>query len=161
RIKQILHCVQDDKRVQDDNITHMPKNTYYITTTLPYVNADPHIGHALEFVQADVMARWHRLKGDEVVFNTGTDEHGKKIADAAAAAGLDPKAYCDGFVPRFHALRDAYDLSFTHFIRTTDARHVAAAQEFWKQCDAAGDIYKKRYQVKYCTGCELEKTDSE
>ncbi len=137
------------------------KKPYYITTTLPYVNADPHIGHALEFVQADIIARWHRLKGDEVVFNTGTDEHGKKIADAAAAAGLDPKTYCDGFVPRFHALAEAYNLTFTHFIRTTDERHVAAAQEFWKRCDANGDIYKKSYQVKYCVGCELEKTDSE
>jgi methionyl-tRNA synthetase len=128
---------------------------------LPYVNADPHIGHALEFVQADVLARWHRLKGDEVFFNTGTDEHGKKIADAAAAAGLDPQAYCDGFVPRFRELQKAYDLTFTHFIRTTDAHHLKAAQEFWKRCDAAGDIYMKQYQIKYCTGCELEKTDSE
>ena len=137
------------------------KKPYYITTTLPYVNGDPHIGHALEFVQADVLARWHRLKGEEVVFNTGTDEHGKKIADAAAAAGLDPQTYCDGFVPRFRELQQVYNLTFTHFIRTTDPHHVAAAQEFWKRCDANGDIYKKTYQVKYCVGCELEKTDSE
>ncbi|MEY4723436.1 MAG: hypothetical protein RLZZ324_949 [Candidatus Parcubacteria bacterium] len=134
---------------------------YYITTTLPYVNADPHIGFALEIVQADVLARWQRLHGSEVVFNTGTDEHGQKIADAAAAAGQDPKTYCDGFAARFDGLKEALGLSYTNFIRTTDEHHIAAAQEFWKRCDAAGDIYKKNYQTKYCVGCELEKTDSE
>jgi methionyl-tRNA synthetase len=138
-----------------------PKGAYYITTTLPYVNADPHIGFALEIVQADIVARWRRLMGESVVFNTGTDEHGQKIQDAAAKAGLEPKAYCDGYAAKFHALKDALDLTYTHFIRTTDAHHVAAAQEFWKRCDANGDIYKKQYQVKYCVGCELEKTDSE
>jgi len=138
----------------------MPK-TFYITTTLPYVNADPHIGFALEIVQADIVARWRRLQGKEVVFNTGTDEHGQKIQDAAAKAGMDPKAYCDEYAAKFDALKQSLDLTYTHFIRTTDDRHVAAAQEFWKRCDAAGDIYKKQYQVKYCVGCELEKTDSE
>ncbi len=139
----------------------MPKNTYSITTTLPYVNADPHIGFALEIVQADVLARWHRLKGEEVVFNTGTDEHGQKIQAAAEKADMDPKAYCDEYAAKFHGLKEALDLTYTNFIRTTDEHHVKAAQEFWKRCDAAGDIYKKQYQVKYCVGCELEKTDSE
>jgi methionyl-tRNA synthetase len=135
--------------------------TFYITTTLPYVNADPHIGFALEIVQADIIARWQRLQGKEVVFNTGTDEHGQKIQAAAAQAGMDPKSYCDQFAAKFDGLKAALDLTYTHFIRTTDERHVAAAQEFWRRCDAAGDIYKKQYQVKYCVGCELEKTDSE
>jgi methionyl-tRNA synthetase len=134
---------------------------YYITTTLPYVNADPHIGFALEIVQADIIARWRRLKGAEVIFNTGTDEHGQKIQDAAAKVGLDPKTYCDHYAAKFNALKESLDLTYTHFIRTTDEHHLAAAQEFWKRCDAAGDIYKKQYQVKYCVGCELEKTDSE
>jgi methionyl-tRNA synthetase len=138
----------------------MPQK-YYITTTLPYVNADPHIGFALEIVQADVLARWHRLCGDEVVFNTGTDEHGQKIYRNATDAGIDPKAYCDRYAAKFHGLREALNLTYTNFIRTTDEHHVAAAQEFWKRCAAAGDIYKARYQVKYCVGCELEKTDSE
>lgn len=138
----------------------MNKN-YSITTTLPYVNADPHVGFALEIVQADVVARWKRLHGFAVAFNTGTDEHGQKIQEAAAKAGLDPQAYCDLYAAKFHALKDALDLTYTHFIRTTDAHHVAAAQEFWRRCEAAGDIYKKQYQVKYCVGCELEKTDSE
>lgn len=137
------------------------KPTYSITTTLPYVNADPHIGFALEIIQADVLARWHRLKGEEVVFNTGTDEHGQKIWKNATEAGMDPKTYCDQYAAKFHGLKEALNLTYTHFIRTTDAHHVNAAQEFWKRCDAAGDIYKKQYQVKYCVGCELEKTDSE
>jgi methionyl-tRNA synthetase len=138
----------------------MSKN-YYLTTTLPYVNADPHIGFALEIVQADVLARYHRLLGDEVIFNTGTDEHGQKIFQKAAEEGMDPKAYCDQYAAKFHALKETLDLTYTNFIRTTDAHHVAAAQEFWRRCKAAGDIYKKAYVVKYCVGCELEKTDSE
>ncbi|TAK04626.1 methionine--tRNA ligase [Patescibacteria group bacterium] len=137
------------------------KNTAYITTTLPYVNADPHIGFALEIVQADVVARYWRLLGKTVVFNTGTDEHGLKIWKNAQEAGLDPKTYSDGYAAKFHGLKDALNLSYTHFIRTTDEHHVAAAQEFWRRCLANGDIYKKSYQIKYCVGCELEKTDSE
>lgn len=133
----------------------------YITTTLPYVNADPHIGFALEIVQADAMARWARRQGEKVIFNTGTDEHGQKIYKAAEAAGVDPKTYCDKYAESFHGLKEALHLTYTHFIRTTDAHHVAAAQEFWKRCEQKGDIYKKRYQVNYCVGCELEKTDSE
>src|SRR5690349_13012141 len=139
----------------------MSKNSYYITTTLPYVNPDPHLHLALEIAHADIIARWQRLQGKEVVFNTGTDEHGQKIQAAAALSGMDPKAYCDQFAAKFDGLKAALDLTYTHFIRTTDERHVAAAQEFWRRCDAAGDIYKKQYQVKYCVGCELEKTDSE
>ncbi|MBI5370195.1 methionine--tRNA ligase [Candidatus Uhrbacteria bacterium] len=137
----------------------MPRS--YITTTLPYVNAKPHIGFALEIVQADVLARYHRAKGDEVIFNTGTDEHGQKIYEKAIAEGKEPQAYVDEYAAKFDALREALNLSYTHFIRTTDAHHVAAAQEFWRRCFENGDIYKDRYQVKYCVGCELEKTDSE
>lgn len=134
---------------------------YYLTTTLPYVNAEPHIGFALEIVQADMLARCHRLKGEEVVFNTGTDEHGQKIYKKALEAGIEPKAYCDQYAATFHELRELLNLTYTHFIRTTDDKHVAAAQEFWRRCAANDDIYKKQYQTKYCVGCELEKTDSE
>jgi methionyl-tRNA synthetase len=134
---------------------------YYITTTLPYVNAKPHIGFALEIVQADALARYRRQKGDEVVFNTGTDEHGQKIYEKAIQEGKEPKAYVDEYAAKFHALKQALNLSYTNFIQTSDIKHEAAAQEFWKRCQAKGDIYKARYQVKYCVGCELEKTDSE
>ncbi|MFA7653633.1 MAG: methionine--tRNA ligase [Candidatus Magasanikbacteria bacterium] len=134
---------------------------YYLTTTLPYVNAKPHIGFALEIIQADVLARYHMLKGDEVIFNTGTDEHGIKIYRKAQEEGKDPQAYCDEYAGKFDALKQALNLSYNKFIRTTDPDHMKAAQEFWKLCEKNGDIYKKKYQVKYCVGCELEKTDSE
>lgn len=134
---------------------------FYITTTTPYVNADPHIGFALEIVQADALARYHRLTGDEIFFNTGTDEHGQKIYQKALEAGKDPKAYCDEYAAKFDNLKSSLNLSYTNFIRTTDPHHKKAAQEFWKLCVAKGDIYKANYQVKYCVGCELEKTDSE
>lgn len=134
---------------------------FYITTTLPYVNADPHIGFAAEILKADCIARYRRSQGDEVFFNTGTDEHGLKIYRKAEEAGIDPKTYCDGYAEKFDGLKDALDLSYNSFIRTTDEHHIEAAQAFWKLCEKNGDIYKKKYQVKYCVGCELEKTDSE
>lgn len=132
-----------------------------LTTTLPYVNSDPHIGFALEIIQADIIARWYAQQGYEVFFNTGTDEHGLKIYRKAQEEGKDVQAYVDEYAPKFDRLKSALNLSYNSFIRTTDPKHVAAAQEFWKRCAAAGDIYKKQYSVKYCTGCELEKTDSE
>lgn len=134
---------------------------FYITTTLPYVNAEPHIGFAMEIIRADVLARMHRELGDEVFFNTGTDEHGQKIFQKATEAGLDPQAYCDEYASKFGELKTGLNLSYDNFIRTTDEHHLKAAQEFWKRCEAKGDIYKKTYKVKYCVGCELEKTDSE
>lgn len=133
----------------------------YITTTLPYVNARPHIGFALEIVQADVLARAWSQAGYDVVFNTGTDEHGQKIYQKAIQEGKDPQIYCDEYAAAFDQLKQALNLSYTHFIRTTDKSHIAAAQEFWRRCKKNGDIYKKNYQTKYCVGCELEKTDSE
>lgn len=134
---------------------------FYITTTLPYVNGRPHVGFALEIVEADAIARFHSLLGEEVVFNTGTDEHGKKIFDEAKERQVTLQEYCDEMSAHFRALKELLNLSWTNFIRTTDEYHVSAAQEFWKRCDRSGDIYKKHYQAKYCVGCELEKTDSE
>ena len=134
---------------------------FYITTTLPYVNANPHIGFAAEIIKADVIARWQRLLGNEVFFNTGTDEHGQKIYEKAKEAGVDTQTYCDEYAAKFRSLKELLNLSVTNFIRTTDEKHILAAQEFWKRCEANGDIYKKNYKVKYCVGCELEKTDSE
>ena len=134
---------------------------YYLTTTLPYVNAAPHLGHALEFVQADVLARSRRASGDEVVFNTGTDEHGLKIYRKALEEEKDPAAYVAEYAAKFDELKQALNLSYTNFIRTHTPAHMAAAQEFWRRCAAAGDIYHKTYAVRYCVGCELEKTDSE
>ena len=134
---------------------------FYLTTTLPYVNAEPHIGFALEIIQADAIARYHRSIGDEVIFNTGTDEHGLKIYRKAVENKQEVQAYVDKYAAKFDALKKALNLSYTNFIRTTDPHHVEAAQVFWKRCADNGDIYKKLYKVKYCVGCELEKTDSE
>jgi len=134
---------------------------FYITTTLPYVNSDPHIGFALELIQADVIARFKRSQGYDVFFNTGTDEHGIKILRKAQEMGMDPKSYSDVYAPKFNNLKVALNVSYNNFIRTTDQHHIEAAQEFWRLCQKNGDIYKKNYKVKYCVGCELEKTDSE
>lgn len=133
----------------------------YLTTTLPYVNADPHVGFALEAVQADFLARTWRAEGEEVFFSTGTDEHGQKIAEAAVKAGQEPQAYVDHYAAEFQKLKELLDLSNDTFIRTTDPAHIAAAQEIWRRCAAAGDIYKKAYEGLYCVGCEAFYTEKE
>ena len=135
---------------------------FYLTTTLPYVNADPHLGFALELVHADIIARYRALLGDEVFFNTGVDEHGVKIYRKAQEEGKEPEAYVDEYAEKFKQLKDRLNLfPELHFIRTTDPHHKAAAQEFWRRCEASGDIEKKHYKTRYCVGCELEKTNSE
>ena len=139
----------------------MNKKKFYITSTLPYVNAEPHIGFALEIIQADAIARYKEKKGYEVFFNTGTDEHGQKIYSKAIENKQDPKEYVDYYAAKFDNLKQALNLSYNNFIRTTDEHHKKAAQEFWKRCFNKGDIYKDKYPIKYCVGCELEKTDSE
>jgi len=134
---------------------------FYITTTLPYVNAEPHIGFALEIVQADLLARYHRLQGEDVFFNTGTDEHGLKIYRRALEEKKEPQKYVNEYAKKFDKLKIALNLSYDSFIRTTDKHHLKAAKEFWKRCQKNGDIYKDKQKIKYCVGCELEKTESE
>lgn len=137
------------------------EDKFYITTTLPYVNAEPHLGFALEIIYADIIARRQKLRGKEIFFNTGTDEHGVKILRKATEEGKKPQDYVDEYAEKFDKLKGALNLSYTSFIRTTNPAHESAAREFWKLCEAAGDIYKKQYKIKYCVGCELEKTESE
>ena len=133
---------------------------FYVTTTLPYVNAEPHIGFALEIVQADIIARYRKLLGDHVFFNTGTDEHGMKIFRKAQEEGKDPQAYTDEYAAKFHSLKERLGLyPELHFIRTTNLHHKAGAQEFWKRC--AKDIYKKKYKGLYCVGDEAFLKESE
>lgn len=131
------------------------KGPRYITTTLPYVNADPHIGFALEVIQADALARYWRLRGHEVFFNTGTDEHGQKIAMKAKEEGQEAQAYVDHYAGEFKRLHETLGLSYDNFIRTTDEAHKKAAQEIWRRCAAAKDIYKKKYKGLYCVGDEM------
>jgi methionyl-tRNA synthetase len=136
--------------------------TFYISTTLPYVNSEPHIGFAMEVIRADVMCRYKKLLGYDVFFNTGTDEHGVKVLSKAKDEDMDVQSYVDQNAEKFKNLKELLGLSEDiNFIRTTDARHIESAQAFWRKCNDAGDIYKKNYKVKYCVGCELEKTDSE
>lgn len=134
---------------------------FYITSTLPYVNADPHIGFAMEIVRADVIARYKRLQGYDVFLNTGTDEHGAKILEGAIKNNIPTQEYVDEHAERFKELMRVLNIEDVHFIRTTDPKHIKAAQEMWKRCNDNGYIYKKMYQSKYCVGCELNKTDSE
>lgn len=130
------------------------KKPLYITTTLPYVNADPHVGFALELVQADAYARLARLLGRDVFFNFGTDEHGQKVWQKAKDEGKDIDDYVDFYANRFKNLKEVLNLSYDNFIRTTDDDHMSAAQEMWKRANDLGDIYKKKYKGLYCVGCE-------
>jgi len=135
---------------------------FYITTTLPYVNSDPHIGFAMEFIRADVIARYKKLLGYEVFFNTGTDEHGVKIFRNAEKQGIETQKYVDGYAEKFKALIPMLNISSdVVFTRTTDEHHIKSAQAFWTKCYENGYIYKKNYTINYCVGCELEKTNSD
>lgn len=135
---------------------------FYLTTSIAYVNAPPHLGYALELVQADAVARWRRQKGDDVFFLTGTDEHGAKIARAAEAAGKTPRELVDENAEKFRALKNLLNLSWDDFIRTSDeARHFPNVQMMWKKLEAAGDIYKKFYQGLYCVGHEAFVTEKD
>ncbi|MDP2651256.1 MAG: methionine--tRNA ligase [bacterium] len=130
------------------------KKFFYITTTIPYVNAEPHIGFALELIQADAIARFKRLLGKDVFFSTGTDEYGQKIWEASQKESKDTQDYVDYYAERYLELKKRLNLSYDNFIRTTSGGHILAAQEFWKLCDKKGDIYKKNYKGLYCVGCE-------
>ncbi len=135
---------------------------FYITTAIDYVNAQPHIGQALEKIQADVLARYHRAKGDEVFFLTGTDEYGLKIFRAAEAAGKSPQEFVNENSRYFKQLKNVLNLSWDDFIRTSDqAQHWPGAQKLWTKIFEAGDLYKKKYQGLYCVGCESFKTEKD
>jgi methionyl-tRNA synthetase len=127
---------------------------FYITTPIYYVNDAPHVGHAYCTLNADAMARWHRLKGDEVKFLTGTDEHGQKVADAAEANGVSPQEWTDRYSARFRAAWDALDVSYDDYIRTTEARHTKSVQAFLTKIYDNGYIYKHTYVGLYCVSCE-------
>jgi methionyl-tRNA synthetase len=137
------------------------KKAHYITTTLPYVNADPHIGFAYEIIAADALARHFKADGQEVFFNTGTDEHGQKIAAKADEKGQARQAYVDHYANEFKKLGTALNLSFDNFVRTTDQGHKEAVVALWQRCFEKGDIYKKKYSGLYCVGCESFKVESD
>jgi methionyl-tRNA synthetase len=133
----------------------------YITTPLYYVNAEPHLGSAYTMIITDTLARYYRGKGRETFYLTGTDEHGDKIFQTAAQAGLDPKSFTDRISSRFRAAWDTCGFSYDHFIRTTDDYHVRYVQDLLSRVYAAGDIYFDRYGGLYCVGCERFYTEKE
>jgi len=133
----------------------MLKKKFYVTTSIAYTNAPPHIGFSQELIQGDVLARYHRLLGEDVFFLTGTDEHGVKVVEAAKKEGKNPKEFVDEISAKFRALKKVLNLSNDDFIRTTDQkRHWPAVKKVWLKLKQNGDIYKKKYQGLYCVGCE-------
>ncbi|MCX6721198.1 MAG: class I tRNA ligase family protein [Candidatus Staskawiczbacteria bacterium] len=138
------------------------KEKFYITTSIPYTNASPHIGFALEIIQADVLARYQRALKKDVFFLTGTDEHGQKTLKAAEAAGRKPLEFADELSKKFQDLTKVLNISNDDFIRTTDQkRHLPAVNKLWERYKESGDIYKKKYKGFYCSGCEAFKTQKE
>ncbi len=131
---------------------------YYVTTSIPYVNGEPHIGHALEFLMADVLARAARQEKTPTIFSTGTDEHGGKIAEKAKENGMQPKFFADQMSKKFVDLQKALNISNDRFIRTTDDAHEQRAQIVWK--NLSKHIYKGSYEGWYCTGCETFVTEA-
>lgn len=129
------------------------KNKFYLTTSIPYANAKPHLGHAMEFIQADTLARWHHQLGDEVYFQIGTDEHGQKLFEAAEKAGAEPLSFVNEMSESFVQLARDLNVDYDAFVRTTDEHHKKSAQALWQACEK--DIYKGTYKGLYCVACEL------
>lgn len=132
----------------------------YMTTAIPYVNAKPHIGHALEYIEADALARMFRLQGDDVCWNWGTDDNSLKNVRAAQNAGEDTEVFVARHAEVFKALKPLLNLSFDGFMRTRDPQHIRGAQKLWSMFNP-NDIYKKSYSGLYCVGCETFYTDAE
>ena len=134
---------------------------YYISTAIAYTSGKPHIGNTYEIVLADAIARWKRLKGYDVYFQTGTDEHGIKIEEKAAAAGVEPQEFVDGVAGEIKRIWDLMDTSYDRFVRTTDKKHKEVVQHIFKKMYDKGDIYKDTYKGLYCTPCESFWTESQ
>ena len=134
---------------------------FYVTTPIYYVNAVPHLGTFYTTIVADALARYHRARGADTYFLTGTDEHGQKIERMAQELGASPQAYCDGIVAQFKKTWEGMGVSYDRFIRTTDADHHAAVEAMWRRISANGDIYLADYDAMYCVGCEGWKTEED
>jgi methionyl-tRNA synthetase len=140
----------------------MTAERVYLSTTIPYVNGRPHLGHALELVQADVLARHHRRTGDEVRLQSGTDDNSLKNVLAAEAEGISTRELVNRNAREFAGLREHLSLSFDDFIRTSsDPRHRPGVERLWRACAASGDLYRKSYEGLYCVGCEQFYTEAE
>ena len=135
--------------------------TYYISTAIAYTSAKPHIGNTYEIVLADAIARYKRMTGYRVYFQTGTNEHGQKIQEKAEAAGVTPQEYVDGVAGEIRRIWDLMNTTYDKFVRTSDPEHVAKVQKIFKRLYDQGDIYKGTYHGKYCTPCESFWTESQ
>ncbi|MEI6498627.1 MAG: methionine--tRNA ligase [bacterium] len=134
---------------------------YFVTTSIAYINGEPHIGYGQECLGADVMARYHRQKGDDTFFLTGADEHGFSVQMKAAQAGMEPRPFVESLIGKFMRLKEQLNLSTDGYVRTTDHAHQANAKNIWMKAFDNGYIYKKSYSAVYCVGCEsmLKKSD--
>lgn len=139
----------------------MEKKPYYISTAIAYTSAKPHIGNTYEIILADAIARYKRMMGYDVYFQTGTDEHGQKIQDKAAQAGITPQQYVDNVAGEIKSIWDLMNTTYDRFVRTTDPMHVEKVQKIFKKLYEQGDIYKGSYKGKYCTPCESFWTESQ
>lgn len=138
-----------------------PEKSYYITTAIDYANGSPHLGHAVEKIGADVTARYHRRKGEDVHYVIGMDEHGQKVLQSAEAAHMSPQEWVDGIAEEFLAAWDELNISHDDFIRTTEERHHRGVQEIIRRIQDSGDLYAGTYSGYYCVGCEGYKTEDE
>lgn len=139
----------------------MEKQKYYISTAIAYTSAKPHIGNTYEIVLGDAIARYKRLKGFDVYFQTGTDEHGEKIELKAKEAGITPKEYVDNIASQIKDIWDIMNTSYDRFVRTTDPKHEREVQKIFKKMYDKGDIYLGKYEGLYCTPCESFFTESQ
>lgn len=133
----------------------MDQKKFYVTTPIYYVTAKPHLGSVYSSVLADIVARWNKLQGKRTFFATGTDEHGQKVAKAAASACKEPKEFVDSFIPAYQDAFKSYEIEYDYFVRTTDPAHEQAVQNWLKMLMQKGDIYKSSYEGWYCAQCEL------
>ena len=139
----------------------MEQKKFYITTAITYTSRKPHIGNTYEVILTDAIARYKRLRGYDVFFLTGTDEHGQKVQQNAEEAGVTPKQYVDGIAGQIRDIWDLVGASYDKFIRTTDDYHVQAVQKIFKKLYDKGDIYKDEYEGWYCTPCEAFFTETQ
>ena len=137
------------------------KKPYYISTAIAYTSAKPHIGNTYEIVLADAIARYKRMAGFDVYFQTGTDEHGLKIQQKAEAAGISPQEYVDNVAGQIKDIWDLMNTTYDRFVRTTDPEHKTKVQKIFRRMYEKGDIYKGKYEGKYCTPCESFWTESQ
>ena len=148
-------------RAAGQPLTCIDVTGFYATTPIYYVNAKPHLGHAYTTIIGDALTRWHRLLGEDVIYLTGTDEHGLKIQQAAEAAGMEPQAFTDSIAPQFRQAWERLGIANDDFIRTTEPRHKAAVAELLQRCYDAGDIELDTFAGKYCVACEEYYSDEE